>query len=69
MAICGVPEEREGDVQKWVAVKAKAGHSGINELLNLFLDEMSGRFWENPDSDSYLIESIYIWWFSKYIIW
>jgi len=43
MAICGVPEEREGDVQKWVEAKAKAGHSGINELLNLFLDEMSGR--------------------------
>jgi len=44
MAICGVPENREMDVRKWVMAKAKAGNNGINELLNLFLDEMAGRF-------------------------
>jgi len=43
MAICGVPENRKADVQKWVAAKAKQGQAGINELLNMFLDEMSGR--------------------------
>jgi len=44
MAICGVPEDREMDVRKWVEAKAKSGNTGINELLNLFLDEMAGRF-------------------------
>jgi len=44
MAIFNVPENRKEDVQKWVNVKSKSGITGINELLNLFLDEMSGRF-------------------------
>merc|ERR1711981_580271 len=36
MAIFNVPSNREQDVRKWVAVKAKSGNTGINELLNLF---------------------------------
>ena len=43
MSIFGVAQERKNDVMKWV--KSKKGVNGINELLNMFLDEMAGRLW------------------------
>jgi len=41
MAVFGVPEEKMMIVYKWVVAKDT---NAVNELLNLFIDEMAGRF-------------------------
>jgi len=40
MAVFGVPEEKKMIVYKWVQAKDT---NAVNELLNLFIDEMAGR--------------------------
>ena len=40
MAVFGVPEEKKMVVYKWVQAKET---NAVNELLNLFIDEMAGR--------------------------
>lgn len=44
MSIVGIDESRKAMVQKWVQAKNDQGQNGINWLLNVFLDEMSGKF-------------------------
>jgi len=40
MAVFGVPEEKKMVVYKWVQAKET---NAVNELLNLYIDEMAGR--------------------------
>merc|ERR1711976_1002828 len=45
MAVFGVPEEKKMVVYKWVQAK---NTNAVNELLNLFIDEMAGRIILTP---------------------
>jgi len=40
MEIFGIPEDKKLTVYKWVRAK---NTNAINELLNLYIDEMAGR--------------------------
>ena len=39
-AVFGVPEDKKMTVYKWVKAKKT---NAVNELLNLYIDEMAGR--------------------------
>ncbi len=62
MNVFSIPSEKQNDVQKWVKAKYQEMRQqnqdvDINALINLFMDEMLGKFWWSSDQNIIILDN------------